>query len=59
MRGFREPSFRVDPVLLLKAVKPWVKRAPLDLEGLSGNLLDALRYRPTVPGLERDGLKNQ
>src|SRR5215813_1469466 len=44
---------------LLKAVGRRIKRALLDLESRSGDLLDALCYSPAVRGFERDGFENQ
>ena len=50
---------RLDPGLLLEAVKGRVKRALLHLQRFFRDLLDALRDRPAVLGLEGERLEDQ
>src|SRR5207253_4663198 len=50
---------RGDPVLALQAMERGIQRALLHKQNFAGNLVDALRNRPAVQGLQSDGAENQ
>src|SRR2546425_2779748 len=57
--GFRRAPFRLQPASLFEAVQGGVERSLVHLYGFPGDLLDSLRNRIPMSGLEREDLQNQ
>src|SRR4030095_8664413 len=57
--GFRRAPFRPQPASLFEAVQCGGERALVHLDGFPGDVLDSLRERIPMSGLEREDLQNQ